>query len=512
LSENSSNTVLLLEAGQRKLNPFLHIPGGYFKTIFDKRINWNYKTQPEKNLDGREISWPRGRLLGGTGSINGMVYIRGQEDDYNNWKLLGNSEWGFESVLPYFKKSEKQHKKNIVRDNKFHSSSGSLCITDYPDKNILCDAFILASEELNIRKNIDFNGSTQEGAGYYQITTNNWFRSDTLAAYLRPVRKRPNLKILTDAHITKIIIKNKIAVGVECLYSNQPINLTSKKEVILSAGTVNSPQILQLSGIGDAEYLKTRGIEPLWNSPEVGKNLQDHLQCQLVYKCAQPISVNDDLLSFFRKLKLAFRYIIFHTGALAGGPSPAGAFLKSSSTKNRPDIQLHFLPLSLQRPGVLDTFSGYTFNVSQSRPLSRGEINIISPHPRARPEIVANYLEDPADELNLINGMNVARDIGNATAFDQFRNSEIRPGNSVSSYDGMLEYVRKNATSLYHPVGTCRMGREDTAVVDQNLKLKGIDGLRVADASIMPQIISGNTNAATVMIAEKAADLIKLSK
>ena len=512
MSENSSNKVLLLEAGQKKLNPLLHIPGGYFKTIFDKRINWNYKTQPEKNLDGREILWPRGRLLGGTGSINGMVYIRGQEDDYNTWKSLGNSEWGFESVLPYFKKSEKQHKKNIALNNKFHSSSGSLSVTDYPDKNFLCDAFIKASEELNVKRNIDFNGATQEGAGYYQITTNNWFRSDTLVAYLLPVKKRPNLKILTDAHITKIIIKDKRAVGVECLHSNKLINLKSNKEVILCAGTINSPQILQLSGIGDAEYLKTHGIEPVCNSPEVGKNLQDHLQCQLVYKCAQPISINDDLLSIFRKLQLAFRYVLFHTGPLAGGPSPAGAFLKSSSTTNRPDIQLHFLPLSLQRPGVLDTFSGYTFNVSQSRPLSRGEINIISPHPSDPPKIVANYLEDPSDKLTLINGMNVARDIANATAFDQFRHSEIRPGSLISSYDGMLEYVRQNSTSLYHPVGTCRMGLEDRAVVDQNLKVKGINGLRVADASIMPQIISGNTNAATVMIAEKAADLIKFSK
>ena len=512
MSENASNKVLLLEAGHRKLNPLLHIPGGYFKTIFDRRINWNYKTQPEKNLNGREVLWPRGRLLGGTGSINGMVYIRGQKDDYNDWKSFGNSEWGFESVLPYFKKSEKQHIKNIVRDNKFHSSSGLLSITDYPDKHFLCDAFIKASEELNVKKNNDFNGATQDGAGYYQITTKNWLRSDTLAAYLFPVRRRPNLKILTDAHITKIIIKNKRAVGVEYLYSNQLMNLKSSREVILCAGTINSPQILQLSGIGESQYLKTHGIEPVYNSPEVGKNLQDHLQCQLVYKCAQPISINDDLLSFSRKLKLAFRYIFFHTGPLAGGPSPAGAFLKSSATKSRPDIQLHFLPLSLQRPGVLDTFSGYTFNVSQSRPLSRGEINIISPHPCDPPEIVANYLEDPFDKLTLINGMNVARKIGKATAFDQFRASEERPGSSVNSYIEMLNYVRENSTSLYHPVGTCRMGADDTAVVDQYLRVKGINGLRVADASIMPQIISGNTNAATIMIAERAADFIKFGK
>ena len=441
-----------------------------------------------------------------------MVYIRGQQDDYNAWELLGNSEWSFENVLPYFKKSEKQHKRNIVLDDKFHSSSGSLSITDYPDNNLLCDVFIKASEELNVKKNTDFNGATQEGAGYYQITTNNWFRSDTLAAYLLPVRKRHNLKILTDAHVTKIIIKNRRAVGVECLCSNKLINLKSNKEIILCAGTINSPQILQLSGIGDSKFLKNHGITPVCNSPEVGKNLQDHLQCQLVYKCAQPVSINDDLLSFFRKLKLAFRYVLFHSGPLAGGPSPAGAFLKSSPTKNRPDIQIHFLPLSLKRPGVLDTFSGYTFNVSQSRPLSRGEINITSPHPNDPPEIVANYLEEPSDQLTLINGMNVARNIANATAFDHFRNYEIRPGNSVSSHDGMLEYVRKNSTSLYHPVGTCRMGLEETAVVDQNLKVKGINGLRVADASIMPQIISGNTNAATVMIAEKAADLIKFNK
>ena len=512
LSENINNKVLLLEAGHKKFNPWLYIPGGYFKTIFDKKINWNYKTQPEKNLNGREISWPRGRLLGGSGSLNGMVYIRGQKDDYNDWKLLGNSDWGFESVLPYFKKSEQQKTKNIKCDNGFHSSTGLLSITDYPDKHLLCDTFIKASEELDVKKNYDFNGKTQEGAGYYQITTKNWLRSDTLAAYLIPAKGRANLKILTDAHITKINIKNRRAIGVEYLSSDKLFSLKSNKEIILCAGTINSPQILQLSGIGDAAYLKKYGIEPIFNSPEVGKNLQDHLQCQLVYKCSQPISINDDLLNVPRKLKLALRYLFFHSGPLAGGPSPAGAFLKSSSTETRPNIQLHFLPLSLQKPGILDKFSGYTFNVSQSRPLSRGEINIISPHPTCSPEIIANYLEDPLDKSTLINGMNIARKIANATAFDQFRNSEARPGSSVNSYDEMLNYIRENSTSLYHPVGTCRMGTADTAVVNQDLKVKGIDGLRVADASIMPRIISGNTNAATIMIAERAADLIKFSK
>jgi choline dehydrogenase len=512
LSENVNNKILLLEAGQKKLNPWLSIPGGYFKTIFDKKINWNYKTQTEKNLNGREILWPRGRLLGGTGSINGMVYIRGQKDDYDYWKLLGNSEWGFESVLPYFKKSEKQQLENIGLDKKFHSSSGLVSITDYPDKHLLCDAFIEASEELNITKNNDFNGETQEGAGYYQITTKKWVRSDTLSAYLMPAKGRPNLTILTNAHITKIIIKNRRALGVECVCSNKLISLKSNKEVILCAGSINSPQILQLSGIGEAGYLKNRGIEPVYNSPEVGKNLQDHLQCQLVYKCTQPVSINDDLITFSGKLKLAFRYLFFHTGPLAGGPSPAGAFLKTDPTKNRSDVQIHFLPLSLQKPGVLDKFSGYTFNISQSRPLSRGEINIVSPRATDPPKIVANYLENPLDKLTLINGMNIARKIGNATAFDQFRTSEARPGSSVNSYVEMLDYVRENSTSLYHPVGTCRMGPGDTAVVDQYLRVKGINGLRVADASIMPQIISGNTNAATIMIAERAADFIKFGK
>ena len=508
LSENKINSVLLIEAGNKKYNPWLYIPGGYFKTIFSKYLNWGYKTQPEKELNYRKIEWPRGKVLGGSGAINGMVYIRGQKEDFDHWKDLGNSEWSFEKVLPFFIKSERQKLENKKLDKKYHNSNGLFYISDYPEKFILTEAFVKAANEQNIKSNNDFNGVSQSGAGYYQIATNKWIRSDTDICFLKPILTRSNLTLLTKTLVTKVIVKNKKAIGVDVLKNGKITNIRCNKEIIVSAGTINSPQLLQISGIGDKNNLKKIGIKPIVNSPEVGKNLQDHLQCQLIYKCNKNVSLNQDLTSFFGKFKTLFNYMFFHKGFLAGGPAPAGAFLSTNKNINRPNLQLHFLPLSLSMPGVISNIHGYTFNISLSRPKSKGEINILSPDPTNHPLIKANYLSHIQDKKNLIEGIKITRKIANSNTFKKHNSIEIQPGSKcISDYD-LLNYIKSSASSLYHPVGTCRMGVDKNSVVNQNLQVRGISGLRVADASIMPTIISGNTNATVIMIAEKASEII----
>ena len=511
LSENKSNSVLLIEAGSRKYNPWLYIPGGYFKTIFSKKLNWRYETQPEKELNFRKIVWPRGKVLGGSGAINGMVYIRGQKEDFDHWKDLGNSEWSYEKVLPFFIKSEKQKSKNDELNKKYHNTNGLFYISDYPNKFILSETFIEAANEQNIKTNYDFNGAFQSGAGYYQITTNNWLRSDSDICFLKPALKRSNLTVLTNTLVTKIIIKNKKVIGVKVSKNGNTKTLKCGKEVILSAGTVNSPQLLQISGIGDQKYLSKIGIKTILDLPEVGENLQDHLQSQIIYKCDKNISLNSDLVSFTGKIKILIKYLFFHRGFLAGGPTPAGAFVSTRKGVTRPNLQLHFLPLSMSKPGIINNFDGYTINISLSRPKSKGRVRIISSDPTKHPLIEANYLSEKHDKTELIEGIKISRKIANSKAFQKYNIIEIKPGSNCNSQIDLLNYIKDNAGSLYHPIGTCRMGVDKNSVVNQDLQVRGILGLRVADASIMPSIISGNTNATVVMIAEKASEIIKKS-
>jgi len=511
LSENKSNTVLLIEAGSRKYNPWLYIPGGYFKTIFSKNLNWGYETQPEKELNFRQIVWPRGKVLGGSGAINGMVYIRGQKEDFDYWKDLGNSEWSYEKVLPFFIKSEKQKSNNIQLNKKYHNKNGLFYISDYPEKCILSETFIKAANEQNIKTNTDFNGAFQTGAGYYQITTNHWLRSDTDICFLKPALKRSNLTVLTNTLVTKILIKNKKVIGVKVSKSGNTKTIKCNKEVILSAGTINSPQLLQISGIGNQKHLNKIGVKTIIDLPEVGENLQDHLQCQIIYKCKKNISLNSDLISFSGKIKTLLNYLFFHRGFLAGGPAPAGAFVSTKRYITRPNLQLHFLPLSMSKPGVINNFDGYTINISVSRPKSKGRVKIVSSDPTKHPLIEANYLSDKNDKKELIEGIKISRKIANSKAFQKYNVSEIKPGSRCNSQIDLLSYIKANAGSLYHPIGTCKMGVDKNSVVNQDLQVKGILGLRVADASIMPSIISGNTNATVIMIAEKASKIIMQS-
>jgi len=512
LSEDASRSVLLLEAGPSSRSLWTTLPVGYFKTVFNKRLGWGYSTQPEPELHERRIAWPRGKLLGGTGAINGMVYIRGQAADYDSWAEQGNTGWSYEDVLPYFRKSETQVNGNEKLSERWHGQDGPMAISDYPDRHPLCQAFLSAASETGLPHNLDFNGADQFGSGYYQITASNGRRVDTATAFLRPVRHRQNLAVRCVARVKRLVIKDGRASAVVYTHRGEERTVKARCEIILAAGAVNSPQILQLSGIGDPQHLASVGIPVVKDLPGVGQNLQDHLQSQLVYRCREPISINDDLKSLWRKAKMVQRYLLHRAGPIAGGPAPAGAFAKSAEHLTRPDLQFHFLPLSLARPGVVDSFSGFSFNVCQSRPQSRGSIKISSGDPFAPPEIRANYLTHSHDQEVIVAGLKSGRRIAAAPAFERYLDREERPGKQVSTERELLEYARASASSIYHPVGTCKMGTGKEAVVDNKLQVHGIKGLRVVDASIMPTLPSGNTNAATVMIAEKAADLITRSQ
>ncbi|MCP4379828.1 MAG: choline dehydrogenase [Hyphomicrobiales bacterium] len=508
LTESGRHTVLLLEAGPASHNPWLKIPVGYFKTIHNPALGWGYRTRPEPNLNGREIPWPRGRVLGGTSAINGLIYIRGQPEDYDHWRQLGNVGWSFDDVLPYFMRAENQADDNTPLDQAFHGRGGPLTVSDAADRHLLCEAMVEAARECGVERVDDFNAAHQDGAGYYQVTTRNGRRADTAVAYLKPARRRPNLHVVPDALVSKIGFEDGRAVHVTFTMRDRNHMVVASREIILSGGAINSPQLLQLSGVGNGGRLADLGIPVVAHRPHVGLNLQDHLQAQLVCRCRQPVTVNDDLQSLTGKARLLWRYATQRRGPMAGAPSPVGGFMRSRPEVATADLQFFLMPLSVARPGVVDDFPGYTFCVNQSRPESRGEISLAAADATAPPDIRPNYLDAEVDRQALITGVRLLRRLSLAESFMPYREAEIRPGDDVASDDEILAYLRRTAATMYHPVGTCRMGADDHAVVDPELKVRGVAGLRVVDASIMPSLVSGNTNAPTVMIAEKAADLI----
>lgn|SRR5574340_949615 len=506
LTEDGQRSVLLLEAGPRDRNIWIHIPIGYGKTMFDPVYNWQFYTEPEPALKGRKLYWPRGRTLGGSSSINGLVYVRGQAEDYDRWARLGNGGWSWKEVLPYFIKAET----NQRGANAYHGDRGPLHVSDVGVKHPLVEAFIGASQELGIPPNDDFNGRTQEGAGYYQTTTRRGLRASTARTYLKAARGRPNLRVETDAHATRIVFEGKRAAGVAYRQNGQEVVARARREVLLSAGAIQSPQLLQLSGVGPAELLRRHGIPVVVDSPGVGENLQDHLQVRLIYKCTKPVTTNDDLRTLWGRMKIGLKWALFRRGPLAIGIQLGGLFARVMKTSATPDIQFHFGTISADLvAGKPHKFSGFTVSMCQLRPTSRGHVRIKSADPAAPPAIQPNYLTTQYDCDVMVAGTKLTRRLMATAAMAPYVAEEYKPGNAMRTDDDIVEFVRREGVTIFHPVGTCKMGQEPDAVVDERLRVYGTAGLRVVDASVMPLLVSGNTNAGAIMIGEKAADMIR---
>ena len=503
LSANRAHRVLLLEAGRRDRNPWLHIPVGYFKTMHNPKFDWCYRTQAERGLNGRRLKWPRGKVLGGSSALNGLLYIRGQAQDYDDW-ARDNPGWSFAEVLPHFIRAEDQER----GADHFHGQGGLLKVSDIRLRRDITESFIIAAEQAGIPYNRDFNGAVQEGVGYFQLTASRGLRCST-AGYLRAAKKRGNLSVRTDAHATRINIKAQRAVGVDYLHRNIARSATAN-QIILCAGAIGSPQILQLSGIADGGLCQSLGIAHQAHLRGVGKNLQDHLQIRAVYKCRQP-TLNDEINNPLRKLFIGAQYLLTRSGPMSMAASQVAIFTRTAKYLTRPDIQFHFQPLSSDNPGEgVHPFSAFTSSVCQLRPTSRGTITIAAPDPMTHPTIAPNYLSTELDCQTAVMAMKVSRKIAEMPALAEYITEEHDPGDAVRTDEELLAHARNTATTIYHPAGTCKMGPRDdnNAVVDHRLRVHGIDGLRVADASIMPTITSGNTNAPTVMIAEKCAGMV----
>ena len=504
LSADASNRVLLLEAGGRDNYPWIHIPVGYFKTMLNPRTDWCYETEPDPNLNGRRIPWPRGKVLGGSSSINGLVYIRGQSHDYDQWRQLGNTGWSWDDVLPYFMRAED----NERGANATHGAGGPLGVSDIGFSRGFSDAFIDAAGELGIPRTDDFNSGDQEGAGYFQLTTKNGRRCSAAVGYLKPIKKRANLTITTGAQVCRVVFEGKRAAGIEFAVNGRTRIARAKGEIVLSSGAIGSPQILQLSGVGPGALLGEFGIPVVHDSPGVGENLQDHLQTRAVYKTNQP-SLNDEVNSLFRKALIGLEYALFRKGPMTIAAGHVGMFAKTREGLETPDVQFHFIPLSTKGPGEgLHEFSAFTSSVCQLRPESRGKIVIKSPDYADYPAIHPNYLSTEIDRQTIVAGMKLSRKVMATPTMQALTTEEFLPGPEVQTDEELLDHARNNAGTIYHPVGTCKMGSDPMAVVDERLRVHGVEGLRVADASIMPTLVSGNTNGPSIMIGEKASDMI----
>jgi choline dehydrogenase len=505
LSADGGHSVLLLEAGPKDNNLWIHVPLGYGRLFKEKTVNWMYQTEPEPGLDGRTIFQPRGKVLGGSSSINGLLYVRGQHEDYDRWRQHGNSGWGFDDVLPYFKKAENQER----GADDFHGAGGPLPVSDLVHADPLSAAFIAAAAETGIPVNPDFNGASQEGAGFFQTTTRRGRRASTAVAYLRPARGRENLHVETSALAQRILFDRHRADAIEFRQAGVLRTARARKEILVSSGAYNSPQLLQLSGVGPAGLLRKHGIDVVLDAPGVGHDLQDHMQVRVVMRCTQSITLNDVVNSPVRRILAGARYAAFRNGPLTIAAGTSGAFFKTSPRLASPDIQIHFLPFSTDKMGErLHSFSGFSASICQLRPESRGSLRIRSADPTVAPEIRINYLSTEVDRTANVEGLKVLRRILQAPALRPYVMEEVDPGAKVSTDEELLNYCRARGSTIYHPTSTCRMGSDPLAVVDQSLRVRGLEGLRVVDGSIMPDLVSGNTNAAIIMIAEKASDMI----
>ncbi|MBR9879909.1 MAG: choline dehydrogenase [Gammaproteobacteria bacterium] len=508
LSEDPEVSVLLLEAGGSDWNPWIHVPVGYFKTMHNPATDWCYLTDPDEGIDGRRLQWPRGKVLGGSSSLNGLLYIRGQREDYDDWAQLGNDGWDYDSVLPYFKKSECQER----GADDYHGADGPLKVSDLRLRREIAERFIEAAKASGIPENRDVNGARQEGVGYFQQTSYKGFRCSTAKAFLRPALKRPNLTLVKRAHCQRLLLEDKRVVGVEYRQGQSTHRASARLEVLLSSGAIGSPQILQCSGIGDPDHLAEVGVDCRHALPGVGENLQDHLQIRLVFKTSCR-TLNDEVRHPLRKLAVGTQYALTRTGPLTLAASQVCIFTQSREGLDRPDIQFHMQPLSADKPAEgVHPFSAFTSSVCQLRPTSRGRIRITSADPAVYPSIQPNYLSTEEDCRVAVDAIKVARRIAEQAPLAEVITDEYVPGREYQSDEQLLEAARRYSQTIYHPAGTCKMGHDDLAVVDDRLRVHGLEGLRVVDASIMPIIVSGNTNAPTIMIAERAADMIKADR
>ena len=512
LSKNINNKVLLIEAGGKDNYPWIHIPVGYYKTMHNPKVDWCFHTEKDETMNNRSIRYPRGKTLGGSSSINGLLWIRGQSNDYDNWKQQGNKGWGWDDVLPYFVKSEN----NELGKSKYHSDSGPIMVANKKIKLKMLDEFINAAEESGIPKTDDFNTGDNFGVGFYQFTTSHSkfglkLRCSSAKGYLNPVKNRKNLKIITNAVVQKITFENKKAVALSYMVGDKIFEVKSNKEIILSAGSIGSPHILQISGVGDAQKLKKHGIDIKKDLKGVGKNLQDHLMFRPVYKVKNLKSLNKKINSLFGNFLIGLEYIFNQSGPMTMGASQVCGFAKSDSSRATPNLQFHVQPISTDILGAtkLHDFEGITPTVANVRPTSRGEINIVSKNINDNPKIKMNYLSTDDDRYVAAQGLKLVRKIMLETkTFKKYEPEEYRPGLHIQDDEELVKAGSDFTQTIFHPVGTCKMGSDENAVVDDRLKVHGIENLRVVDASIMPNITSGNTNAPTIMIAEKASDMI----
>lgn len=508
LSEDGRASVLLLEAGPPDRNPWIHVPIGYAKTFRDPAVNWMYETEPEPHLGNRRIYWPRGKVLGGSSSINGLIYIRGVPLDFDHWRQLGCTGWGFDDVLPFFRRAEG----NVRGDDDLHGGDGPLAVDEGRWRNPLSEAYVRAAQEAGLPRNDDFNGRDQEGVGYYQLTERDGRRCSAARAYLAPARRRPNLRIVTGALAERIDLADGRATGVTWLAGTERRSARAAREVVLCGGAINSPQLLMLSGIGPADHLRRHGIAVAHDLPGVGGNLHDHLQVRTMYRSAAAGTMNDAVASLFGKARMGLEYVIGRRGLLTVGAGVVGVFARTEPGLEAPDVQIHFIPFTTDKMGTgLHAFPGFSTTVNQSRPVSRGRLTLRSADPREAPAMLANYLAEEADRRTTLAGIRLLRRIAGQPAMRPWVAEELAPGPGAVTDQDLMDFARDAGNTIYHPAGTCRMGSDHDrlAVCDPELRVRGVAGLRVADASIMPQVVSGNTNAAAIMIGEKCAAMVK---
>jgi len=508
LSESGRHRVLLLEAGPPDRNPWIHIPLGFTKTYVDPRVNWKFETQPQPQLANRRLYLPRGKTLGGSSSINGMVYMRGHHADYDEWRQRGCEGWDWDSVLPYFKKAENQTR----GADEFHGVGGPLNVSDQPGRFELTDAVLEACVQAGIPRTADFNGAQQEGCGYYQTTTSNKRRWSTAKAYLHPARQRSNLVVQTGAHATRVLIENNRAVGVEYQMAAGRMTARARGEIVVSGGAYGSPQLLLLSGLGPVQHLQEMGIGVVRDMPAVGSNLHDHFNSYVSWRCSKAITLNDLDRSPLRKLTAGVRYVLFRSGPMASNGIHAGLFTRTDPRLERPDVQINFFEWStLQRDKdrvVPHPFPGFTLSPVHLRPDGRGTVRLASSDPLAPPAVLFDYLRTDYDMQAVLFGIRLCRRIAEQPALKPYIMQEMQPGAAVTDDTDLANYVRQSGVSNQHPTSSCAMGHGPNTVVDPRLRVHGIDGLRVADASIMPVAVGGNTNAPTIMIGEKVSAMI----